>query len=581
MLGAIAGVIEALLVLRTGIAPPTDIAINLGLLIGTFGFVGGVWTIVRSYDAPFNRISGEAVLLLVSVLVFALRGCLHDCDADIGMRIGVPTGVLVLSLLFHTFVRRSSPIHAGPSFIVIATAAMTACAIDFAVRDGLVGSSGVLISVATTTLLLGVMSSLLVGRGWMAKLVWTAFLALGVLSWAGSESRPPRIHTVAKKGNSLEGLRKAQTPNVILIVMDTVRADHMSLFGYTRRTSPNLDALAEQSLVFDHAIASGNYSLPSHASLFTGLLPAQHGAHLSFGDGLVAANFRRVDAGLASGVETIASRLGALGFATGGASANYAYLARWTGLQQGFDAFAEEPRLLLGYHPFSFPFLRRLAMTSVTQSERREWDGESITKAGSLFATEATEPFLLFLNYLDAHDPYIPRVGHIFRADGLGSDVRPIPAYDSEIAYVDSMLGDLLSVLRDKGILDRTILVIAADHGEFFGEHGFTNHKVGAYEEVLHVPLLVRYPRGLRVGRIQRAFGLHEVHRLVLDILEKRPTDWVYAEEADPRVLAQVWGRVSAEDKVAGARTLDPDANVVYMNSYKLIDRRVGDDELR
>ena len=181
---------------------------------------------------------------------------------------------------------------------------------------------------------------------------------------------------------------------------------------------------------------------------------------------------------------------------------------------------------------------------------------------------------------LDAHSPHFPRPGHIFRGDGQGSDVTPLPAYDSEIAYVDGRLGEFVETLRAESLLDRTILVVTADHGEFFGEHGFTNHKVGAYEEILHVPLLVRYPKGLSAGRVQRAFGLHETHRLILDLVRSRPTDWVYAGDQEPRTLAQVWGKVSSDDVILGARGLDPDANVVYLGSHKLIDRRIGADEM-
>ncbi len=119
----------------------------------------------------------------------------------------------------------------------------------------------------------GAVSAAIAGRGWLPKLAWTLALGLGAASWALYESRPLGLQGMPRRANDVAGHTRPQKPNVVLVVMDTVRADHLSLYGYRRRTSPNLEAIAKESLVFDHAIASGNYSLPSHASLFTGLLP--------------------------------------------------------------------------------------------------------------------------------------------------------------------------------------------------------------------------------------------------------------------------------------------------------------------
>jgi arylsulfatase A-like enzyme len=578
LLGALAGSLETFLVLSTGVMPPDEIAFNFGLLVTVFGSVAASWVVARRYLPRIPFFAEDVLLVLVSIGVFALRGCLHNCGEGWPERLGIPIVITVITLSLLEASRRQRSRRLGAP-VFIGTLAMTMAALDFAVRDGLVLGTGALEWSALVMLGLGTLSALLASRGLSSKLAWTVLLVLGSTAWGGLRVRPLWIEPSESRGAKSTDSTAPRAPNVILVVLDTVRADHLSLYGYPRKTSPNLDALAADSLVFDHAVASGNYSLPTHASLFTGLLPSQHGAHKQFG-GALAGTFRRLDSGLADGVQTLAATLGAQDFTTGGVSSNFVYLARWTGLQQGFASFDDRPKRSLGYHPFSFPFLRRLIDPDSRPIESAEWEGPLISRAGVHFATTAKEPFFLFLNYLDAHNPYFPRGEHLFRGDGLGSDTRPIPAYDSEIAYTDAAVGSLIGELRLRSALDDAILVVTSDHGEFFGEHGFGFHMAGAYEEVLHVPLLVRYPKGLPPGRISRPFGLHEVHRLITDLAFGRSIDWVRAEEDAPRVLAQVWGRVSPDDESAGARALEPDANIVYQSTYKMIDRRSGADEL-
>lgn len=573
-LGALAGSLETLLVLTTGVMPPLEIGLNFVLLVAAFGGAGGAWLIGRRF-ALVARIGGDTFLVLVSILVFALRGCLHNCGEDVVWRVGVPLGIAVTSLGALAALRRARPASARAAFILIAIAAMTLAALDFARRDGIQVKPELLAQVLTPMAVVAGLSSVVVDRGWPAKLLWTVILAMVSVSWAHLEVTPLRLKPVANRGmSSLDPVK----PNVVLVVMDTVRADHLSLYGYARKTSPNLDSIAKESLVFAHAVASGNYSLPSHASLFSGLLPSQHGAHQRSASTATQTDGVRVgDYGIAAGVQTIAERFLATGYATGGLSGNYVYVTDWTGLQRGFSAFDDRPHRQVAYHPFLFPVQRRL-FGGVYQ-ELVEWDAPSVTSAGLAFATDASRPFFLFLNYFDAHGPNFGREGHIFRGDGIGSDVSPIPAYDSEIAYVDAAIGELLAGLRRTGLLDKTIVVITADHGEFFGERGLRTHRMGGYEQVLHVPLIVRYPERLRPERVSTPFGLHEAHRLILDLVEGRPVDWAYAETDEPKVLAQVWGRVEDTDR-PGPPVINPNANIVYSGSYKLIDRSKGDDEL-
>lgn len=578
LLGATAGTLETLLVLSTGVMPPGEIAANFGLLVLTVGGAAALWLVVRRLSI-LHPLIGDLVLVSISTAPFALRGCLYSCGEGWGGRVAISFGIVAGAFAAMVAGRWYRPHRVLADAVLIPTVAMVLSALDFAARDGLVGSFDTLGYVAVGVVAIGLATSRLAERGWPTKLAWAVLLALASVLWAAYQIRPLWIEPAARAAADLAA-DASSPPNVVLVVLDTVRADHLSLYGYPRRTSPNLDALAAESLVFDHAIASGNYSLPSHASLFTGLLPAQHGAHQHPEAGTAVPCLGCEDSGLSAAAETLASVLGAMKFVTGGVSANYGYLARWTGLQQGFDAFDDRPARLLGYHPFSFPLLRRLLPLNRRPEVRAEWDARYITAAGGHFAGASREPFFLFLNYFDAHDPYNPRAGHIFRGDGIGSDIRPIPAYDSEIAYVDAALGRLVGMLRVAQLLDRTILIITSDHGEFLGEHGFAGHRRGAYEEVLRVPLLVRYPAGLLPGRVEKPFGLHEVRKLILDLVGSRSTDWVKANPDSPKVLAQVWGLVTSNDQTDIPETLEPDASVVYQGKYKLIDRREGVDEM-
>src|SRR5262249_12893049 len=134
----------------------------------------------------------------------------------------------------------------------------------------------------------------------------------------------------------------------------------------------------------------------------------------------------------------------------------------------------------------------------------------------------AREPFLLFLNYFDAHGPYEPPGGTPFRGDGLGRDDHQIPEYDGEIAFLDRHLGRLLAFLRERHLIERSLIVITADHGEYFGKKGLIGHAAALYEPVLHVPLVVRLPGPPRSGRVDRRTGLYEIPQLIREVTAGR-----------------------------------------------------------
>jgi arylsulfatase A-like enzyme len=313
----------------------------------------------------------------------------------------------------------------------------------------------------------------------------------------------------AVPGLSADASRKPSRPSVLLIVMDTARADHLSCYGYGKPTTPNVDRIASQGVLFEQAISSASWTLPSHATLFTGLYPRDHKA-----TGLWAK--------LAPESTTLAEELAAAGYDTAGFCCN-AWLTAATGITQGFRTYLDVWR------------------------DRRSWpqgdDGtaEAIELLLNWVDSPATQrPFFAFVNFMEPHfsyDPppgferaFVPRgtdpaqlaelrewknpreVGYLLRVPGY--EVTPgqfrilSGLYDGEIAYLDSKLGELFRGLEKRGILKDTLLIVTSDHGEHLGDHALMEHKFSVYDALIRVPLIVRYPgvvpQGVRVrGQVQ------------------------------------------------------------------------------
>lgn len=319
--------------------------------------------------------------------------------------------------------------------------------------------------------------------------------------------------------------------NVVLIMLDTVRADHLSCYGYARPTTPNLDRLARQGVLFEHAVAPTSWTLPSLASVFTGLLPHQHAADWH-------------DA-MASQPLTLAEILKARGYQTASFNANQDFgLAGW-GLAQGFDVYADAHDWLR--HNLAATF----AGQSIYQSLFREFvsfnefdrlnAGQINQQVFDWLGHRSGRPYFLFINYVDAHRPYLPpapydrRFGRIPKAvlwhtgfalhEGHWSQpvsVRErqdlVDGYDNSLNYLDEQVGRLLDTLRTSRDAGRTFVIVAGDHGESFGEHGTYDHGWNLYREVLQVPLLVAGP-GLPAGqRVESVAELRELFPTVIQL---------------------------------------------------------------
>jgi arylsulfatase A-like enzyme len=323
----------------------------------------------------------------------------------------------------------------------------------------------------------------------------------------------------------------AGRPNIVLLSLDTVRADHLSAYGYARKTTPRLEEFGRESQVFTRAVSSGDMTLPSHASIFTGLYPSQHGAHFT--------KTQRLGAPLDGRFPTLAGLLREQGYWTGGVVANGGYLSIAFGLHRGFNYWDQRlPATTLA--PLSPVYLRgRIRDLAVRFTATSEWDrvarsGEEITRsAADALAARPRDgrPFFLFVNYMDAHVPYIPPASYrdLFpgrdpgfsesryiaayldamqhdRAIGERDRAHLVSQYDAAIRYLDSQVGTLFAQLKSAGLYDNSLIIVTSDHGEALGEHNQLDHGgLSLYQDQIHVPLLIRYPGGQRTGTVDQA----------------------------------------------------------------------------
>jgi len=355
---------------------------------------------------------------------------------------------------------------------------------------------------------------------WLAAT--TAVVAVGMVAWQHRQER--RVLA------SLPAAR-AGAPNVLLLVLDTVRAMNLSLYGYPRPTTPRLAAFAAAGVTFDRALSVAPWTLPSHASMMTG----RHAHELS-ADWMVPLDER---------YPTLAEALGRAGYRSAGFVANTDYCSREVGLARGFSHYEDytlTPGLMarssaLGRAIARVQLLRRLIGNHDNLGRK---DAAEINEAflGWLDRGESA-PFFAFLNYYDAHRPYFPpdSIAARFRTAGVapnprqrkedGSEVSAPPeriqgaidSYDGAIAALDQELGELFEALRSRGQLDNTIVIVTSDHGEEFMEHGVWDHGNTLYLPALHVPLVLVWLAGVPAERrVAAPVSLRDLAATVLDL---------------------------------------------------------------
>lgn len=318
------------------------------------------------------------------------------------------------------------------------------------------------------------------------------------------------------------GCTRPTPRHVVVILVDTLRADRLGCYGYRRPTSPAIDRLAEESVLFENAFSSSAWTAPAVASLFTSLYPSEHGV----------TTFQRV---LPKSARTLAEVLVAQGFRATALSANFAAAGTRNGVARGFDPFVEVA-----------PEAGQRART--TLEEMKAADAVAMTDRATAALQDAFAARTFFyVHYMDPHSPYDPPepyrgsflhpyAGPISGAEAQLVELSVEPGklgaadwqriddlYDGTVAFADAEIGRLLGELRRRGILDESIVVLVADHGEEIGDHGGIGHGQALYDEVRRVPLLVRLPGGRHGGeRVKTAFPMVDLGPTLLGLLEVR-----------------------------------------------------------
>jgi arylsulfatase A-like enzyme len=296
-----------------------------------------------------------------------------------------------------------------------------------------------------------------------------------------------------------DGNRSRAKPNLILVSIDSVRSDHVGAYGYDRDTTPNLDRLARDGVVYEQAVSTSSWTLPSHMSMLTGLAPSVHG--------VVSRNHK-----LAKDTLYLPELLARAGYETR-AVVTWWFVSRLFGFDRGFHTFRMRE-----------------------QAEATEVVDLALAAIGSA----ASQRRFLFVHFLDAHWPYSPppelrerfgeRPGDISSLNDLiGAGRAPagpqqideiLRLYDGDIAYIDRELGRFFEGLKRLGLYDSSLIAVTSDHGEAFYEHGRWQHGDSLYEEVLRVPLIVKWPGSAMTGRVSTPVSSTSIFRTFLDAAE-------------------------------------------------------------
>jgi arylsulfatase A-like enzyme len=368
---------------------------------------------------------------------------------------------------------------------------------------------------------------------------WALLAAAAMLAAGGTEAFSTRLPALPPPtGPSAPGL-----PNVVLIVLDTVRADRMSLYGFERDTTPELKRWGQEATVFPRAMSSSNYTLPSHASLLTGLNAGRHGAHKS----------PETLGGrpLPSAYPTLAESLSALGYRTLAVIANYGFLNPGFGIDRGFQVYycptiptatRRGERSWLRYRVGQI--LKNVSIAPALEVEflRAPEINRNAYALLEGLRTAGGGPFFLFLNYMDAHQGP-PRLAalpgpRLSRAETEALRLNVIAGrrrlteyerhalqaeYDEALVHLDAELGRLLRRLRELQLYENTLIIVTSDHGEALGEGDLIGHGLTLHQHQVHVPLIIKYPRQ-RQGAVESVLAAGaDIQPTILDTIGQPP----------------------------------------------------------
>lgn len=405
-------------------------------------------------------------------------------------------------------------------------------------------------------------------------------------------------------------------PNIILIVLDTARAKSFSCYGYHRLTTPNIDNIAENGILFERCFTPANWTPPSHASLFTGLYPSEHGCHFA-GNPF-----------LSSAILTLPEILREIGYHTCGITCN-GLISSFFGYDRGFDTFCEI---------FQFFSARKIRFSGRSKKEKAfellqmilkqesgldtvgefllhwfyrktlgavidnatPYTKRALKLARRFFSLQIDRPRFLFLNLMQAHCYYNPprKVRGVWSSHSLSKkqinfdrmnyyafNVDPatiqwdelVNLYDEELLFLDSEVGKFFVWLRENRHLENTVVVLTADHGELIGEHNLVDHICGLYNEVLWIPLILYYPSFGSGKVLSWPVQLHDLFATILSIteapfpvprysyslLEKNNREWVMAQDLDAQTDVERFRTRNANYEAKGFRWAVPGAALI------------------
>lgn len=396
-----------------------------------------------------------------------------------------------------------------------------------------------------------------------------------ILSWRIRTGLPLVLLAVAsgcEPENAPDPTASADRPNIILLTIESLRADHVGCYGYQRDTTPSIDALASESTVYEQAYSTTSWTLTSHASMFTGLYPSAHR--------VILPQDRLSDA-----YSTIAERLVGEGYHCAGVIGG-PYLRSTFNLNQGFEYYDESVAAL------------------TNEQAHRDVTNPQMAEAMERFLRQERDPdrpFFLFAYYWDVHFDFIPPPPYdtMFVTPAaqpiesvqfgplvaLGRDISAaqlaylVAQYDGEIRCTDDYLGQLWALLRELNLWDNTAIILTADHGEQFFEHSYLGHKHDLYVESLHVPLIVKRPGQKEGSTDRRVVNLVDLYPTILDLAgsqgESLHGGWSLLGEGagdDRPVFFELTTTWTVTDRQTGEKRHDSDEWVaIRLGSHKLL----------
>ena len=288
--------------------------------------------------------------------------------------------------------------------------------------------------------------------------------------------------TVALVTLGLGSCGRESEPSIVLISIDTLRSDRLPAYGYRGISTPHMDSLRQDSILFERAYSPTPTTLPAHATMLTGLLPPDHGVRGNVGYSLDTEN-----------LPYLPRRLSEAGYATGAAVASFVMRGE-TGLARGFDLYEDDIDYRAG----------------AGSAGMQRTGSETVEAVLPWLRSVADEPFFLFLHLYDTHSPFTPQEPYASRYES---------PYDAEVAAVDEVIGRLVSELELLGLYDQTAIILTSDHGEGLGDHGEAEHGIFVYREAIQVPLLLKLPGGERAGgSVEVAAQLADIYPTILEL---------------------------------------------------------------